>query len=192
MYQPEEIKKIEKTINLYLESMPPFGEFTLQDVATNGIEPLLFESFLGYDNNHSKAYNYMYEQGFLIKRHDIKINGIEYVQLTDKGRQLKEIGSIEGYNEHLKIQNDKALEKEILSDRLSQSSLLSNQVNLLIAIGVTVSAVYYIFGLFDFYEKHTLNTQMYEYFLTGLGVGIVGTLLIIYLIKILWQKMCKK
>lgn len=56
---------------------------------------------------------YLVSNGFAINRHDIKVDGVLYRQLTDKGRELKDCGSIEEYNQRIE-QRKKEIEDEYL------------------------------------------------------------------------------
>ncbi len=117
--------------------------------------------------------NYLVNRGFAVNRHDIKDSRGTHRQLTDKGRELKECGSIE---EYYKRQEDK-LAKEEAAERGRQLLEKRNDylylINLSIAVGTVVVGVYTFFQMFEFYEKHLFDWQLAAYFLSGLGLGLL-------------------
>src|ERR1700679_187060 len=101
-----------KLLNLTMQYLPLYGEFDF------------FEKMKMIDNNHVETVmqiytgtqqlyicDYLVENGFAFRRRDLGTN-YTYIQLTSKGRFLKECGTIEDYNEHLKRESDKALKNE--------------------------------------------------------------------------------
>jgi hypothetical protein len=90
-----------------------------------------------------EAMNYLIFEGFVINRHDIRPLPNEvvvipklYRQLTDKGRQLKEAGSIEAFNLVAENNNRKMMLQDQRSERLYW-------INFWIAVGAIVAALYY-------------------------------------------------
>lgn len=86
--------------------------------------------------------------------------------LLDKGRKLKDCGSIQEYFKM--IQNE-----EQLRNHLNQTVLRNYYINVCLAVSTGVAAVYYLFELFDFFQTHSLNWQHTAYFLSGLGTGLL-------------------
>jgi|GEM_PF-4997964 hypothetical protein len=142
----------------------------------------------------SAAAMYLVEQGFAINRHDINADNVIYRQLTDKGRMLKECGTINAYNQLLSAQKEeeaKEIEWRKETSRRQhhlaevQADLSKNQlhVNIWIALSTAVGAVYGFFQLTDFYSQHSLNLQHCAYFLSGFVLAVIAMLLIRLLMK---------
>ena len=92
---------------------------------------------------------------------------------------LKEKGSIDNYRQA--IQNEvlqKKSEKEYLEGLTTRQFQLTEQqaiytqrsylVNFCIAVATVIAGIYYIFSLFDYYQKHSLNWQFAAYLYVGL------------------------
>ncbi len=82
--------------------------------------------------------------GFIINRHDIKVEGKIYRQLTDSGRELKELGSMESYK---RVQQEKAA-KILADDDHRAMEVLRNKrlyyVTWSLAISTAIAALYYL------------------------------------------------
>ena len=161
-----------KLLELTMQYLQPYGNFDF------------FEKMKLIENNHyetvTKIYtgtqqlyicDFLVENGFAIRRKDVNPNGTE-IQLTDKGRDLKDDGSLPLYLTHVRtLQSDRKRE--------SQRNEYQYWVNVSIAISTGVAAVFYVFGIFDFFEKHHLNWRYVAYF----SSGVVSTLLIWLIVK---------
>lgn len=172
------------------------GEEQLQNLADAfNSKKRIIDEYEGRKKNE-EILQFLVGEGFAINRHDIGDKTILYRQLTDKGRELKECGSIEAY--HAKIDLLRAGEEEERTWRKEtsrrqhrlaekQMELSQNQyiVNIWIALSTGVVAVLGFFQMFDYYYKHTLNWQMIAYFSTGLGVGLLIWLIVWQLLKLL-------
>jgi hypothetical protein len=75
--------------------------------------------------------------GFVINRHDIKAEGKIYRQLTDRGRELKEMGSMEAFNLYVESRNRRKRLQDQRTERLYW-------INFWIAVGAISAALYYI------------------------------------------------
>jgi len=75
--------------------------------------------------------------GFIINRHDIKTEGKIYRQLTDRGRELKELGSMEAFKLHVANDNRKKMLQDQRINRLYW-------INFWIMVGALGALVYYI------------------------------------------------
>lgn len=120
---------------------------------------------------------YLVNNGFAVNRHDIKEEGKIYRQLTDKGRKLKELGSIAAYNDY----TEKSNRKTVLQDRRVGYLYW---INFWIAVGTVVVGVYTLFQMFDYYKTHRLNLQHLFYFLTGALSGVISTIIVVQILKI--------
>jgi hypothetical protein len=136
--------------------IPPYGEYNLDSIE----EQMKAIAFIlegrdvpkftvhpeGYREQQLKEYEeglkYLVDYGFATNRYDIKVEGKIYWQLTDKGRLLKEIGTMEGFRHH-ELQE----KKEGISRKFRERN--SYIVTLSIAVSTFVSAVYYFFQLYD-------------------------------------------
>lgn len=126
---------------------------------------------------------YLIMHGFIINRHDIKHPDKIYRQLTDSGRKLKELGSLEAYNKHVE-----ELEKEKERIKLREKGLYN--INRSIAAGAIVAAIYYITDLLKSFGKIkywppflSVSTSIFIFIF-----GIIGGIIIAILIKELKSK----
>ena len=80
---------------------------------------------------------YLIENGFIIERLDIKSSSNPYYQLSDRGRELKNIGNLNSF--YLK-------EKETISEKYRQGrrDIYLFWVNFWIAVGAVFASLYYI------------------------------------------------
>jgi hypothetical protein len=93
------------------------------------------------------------ENGFAIKRKDIDPTK-SLVELTERGRWLKEQGSIESYKkyqEQKKIR--KAYEEQERQDAIERNKQI-NRLTSWIAIFTGISAIYYIFEIMQWLFHH--------------------------------------
>lgn len=139
------------------------------------------------------VFEYLVKEGFAINRHDIKVQNKIYRQLTDKGRELKECGSIEAYNERnkkkllaaeteAKFAKASLRNQDLLNQTLHTYTHRQYNVNVWIAISTCVTAILGIFQLSEFYQKHFFVWLPFVYFISGLGFGIL-LLLIVLLVR---------
>lgn len=168
--------KEEKTLltNELLSRFPLYGEFEMlyihpseiidastfldpqNDILARTLESLARQRIIQETyQNETQIIQELIFGGFIINRHDIKVEGKTYRQLTDKGRELKEQGSLEAYE---KLQRDKKdaifaendrLEKLENAQRESQNKM--NTLTFVIAVGTTVAALYYLKELLTYF-----------------------------------------
>lgn len=118
-------------LNSKIASIPDYGEF---EFAIKYADYIIFQAsdFIGLSEAEAKAkkediieqnqflrvshqemvknervVQFLIDGGFAVNRHDIKVPGKIYRQLTDKGRELKEAGSMDNY-----LQKISAIERE--------------------------------------------------------------------------------
>jgi hypothetical protein len=152
-------------IPILIQEIPPYGEFELQMPQPKpNVDAIPFsinmpdEQFLNSIRNsitaHQKEYEenlkalqfdeavvqYLVLEGFAINRHDIKATGKIYRQLTDEGRNLKKLGTLEKYRD---VQRKLQEERDILWSRDRKMYL----INFWIAVGAVATIVYYIFEI---------------------------------------------
>lgn len=149
-----ESDKIELT-NELLSRIPPYGEF---DFDYDEIKPVINntpveEMIKSVAENVKKQNKLIYEieilqelvfNGFIINRHDIKLHDRIFMQLTDMGRELKYLGSIEAY----KKEQDKKTTNFIADKQDKANEAKRNKwgfrITFSIAISTGFAAVYYI------------------------------------------------
>lgn len=154
-----------KRIPVLIQEIPPYGEFELQvpqpkpniDVipfSINMPDEQLLDSIRNNITAHQKEYEksletlqfdeavvqYLVLEGFAINRHDIKTTGKIYRQLTDEGRNLKKLGTLEKYRD---VQRKLQEERDILRNRDRKMYL----INFWIAVGAVATIVYYVFEI---------------------------------------------
>ncbi len=150
-------EEIIERIPLIIEVIFPYGEFTLEPIVprTQVVNINIFGSdeeergkvltaikemdarimHVNLANDEiEEILQYLIAEGFIINRHDIKQNGKIYRQLTDNGRKLKELGSINAY---LTYQED-AKRKREQRDKMADQQ---HYFNKWITIGTIVTAV---------------------------------------------------
>ncbi len=214
-----------------IEAIEPYGEFILVcpapklgsiTMGTTGSKEIPKEvrrSMIELDKQIIRQYeankrqedvlNYLVNRGFAINRHDIKDGRGTHRQLTDKGRELKECGSIEAYKakitavreadeaerkwreETSRRQHQLAIEQAELSKQ--QAILNKNQlfVNICIAVATFVAALYSSFQILDFYEHHYVAWREAAYFASGLVLAFL-LLLVGWLLKRIFRKISKR
>ncbi len=98
-----------------------------------------------------ESLQYLVDNGFAFNRHDIKVEGKIYRQLTDKGRELKEYGSIEEYNRIQKLKEDKIISdiaKQAMEAQRNDNEYLRNKYQFWVTVSIGVStglaALYYM------------------------------------------------
>lgn len=157
---------IETDISLLLSYVYEYGTFYSQviywqetrDVLENGItktvsyEGVLFDQ--GYVN---KLLHYLIGNGFATRRFDVEIKGKDFiVNLTDRGRRLKELGSLDA------LMKAEAADrrKENLQD---QRALNAHYIQLLLMIWTGIAAVYYILMILVEGPKHRIWYKYHLY-----------------------------
>lgn len=114
--------------------------------------------------------------GFAIQRFDIKPENELHIELSDKGKKLKELGSIAEFIKFHKNEQDNIRHQKLRDKYLFWIVLFG-------AIGTCISAVYDGAQMIEFYQKHSLNFQLACYFASGFGLG----LLMWFLSSLLWK-----
>lgn len=130
---------------------------------------------------------YLVQHGFAVNRQDISNEEHLYRQLTDKGRELKELGTLEAYNEKVsKQQEDKDEElawRKKSERRLANIAERQYQLNWLIAIATMVAGAQAVFQVIEFSAKRSFSLERFIYFILG-----ISTILVFLLIKALLRK----
>jgi len=131
---------------------------------------------------NEKTIEYLVGNGFAINRYDIKDTEKRYRQLTDKGRMLKECGSIAVYNsweqeekrrKDLRAQeNDTLRQTNIINGKIQQRLLT---INRWIVIGTIVQAISAFVMLFVGVLKNYHWSGSVEFW-TVLFVFLLGTI----------------
>jgi predicted transcriptional regulator len=132
--------------NELLSSMPAFGEFgIITHVARAKSERFLKEK---------DVISGLISEGFIINRNDLKADYKKYIQLTDTGRELKELGSMESYNRVQQARKDSILAD---ADHRATERLRSKYLYYLtwsIGISTGVAALYYLKELYVYFFEN--------------------------------------
>jgi len=126
---------------IYDKVVPPVTNTTAENMIKNVAESVRKQNMILAEQ---EVIQELVFGGFIVNRHDIKIEDKTYMQLTDRGRELKELGSMEAYGE---LQKQKAA---ILRAAAAQRAMEVKRngclfwITLLIAIATGFAAVYYI------------------------------------------------
>ena len=141
--------------NGLLSRIPLYGEFEIQ---FDDIPPLVNDDEIekvikkGAENlknaqrikNEQEIIQELIFGGFVINRHDIKVEGKLYRQLTDRGRELKELGSFVEYNRVQELKDAKILAKVSRKATEEKRNKYLFCISLSIAISTGLAALYYL------------------------------------------------
>ncbi len=182
---PAGIALMESHVGIVISYISPFGVWAVSTLTER------------VNQSHSQidvaaVLSHMADFGWLAYRFDVPLalldnphQEVVSLQLTDEGRILKALASVQAYQAYI---NDK-LENEVRRQRLNDILLESNIVNgtitrrlyysqVAIALATTAAALYYTAELFDFYESHLLSWLYAAYLVFGVLIGIpIGILL---------------
>ena len=139
----EEEKRI--LTNDLLSNVPAYGEFEIfnqyeryQGSDCGGDSDLSIRmNSLEQWKNTQVVIQELISSGFMVNRHDIKVESKVFRQLTDKGRLLKELGSMDAFNLHVQKDIDR---KHIQDQRLARMYW----INFCIAVATGCAAIYYL------------------------------------------------
>jgi hypothetical protein len=128
----------EKELNIRIKKLIqdafPYGEFQIVPDAKK-----LKDEYRKY----VEAMKYLVQEGFAINRNDIKDGRKIFRQLTDKGRLLKECGTMEEYHRQILIDKN---HKIAYADRQATEALRNKYhfyITLSIGFSTLVAAIYY-------------------------------------------------
>lgn len=182
-----ENKEIIGRIPEMISRFPFYGEFTYEfipnkppiyninflnpndDEESKKIKEWIEKSGIGEQKRHNEfirhlgTIQYLIDNGFVINRHDIKVEGKKFLQLTDMGRELKNMGTLEKYNETQELKQ-KAIKDEQTyrnQERLRNIRLFEiaeNQywTNILLCVWTGLAAFYSLIQIFDWLVKNSL------------------------------------
>jgi len=130
-------ERLISAVNFLIQRFPNYGIYIIDPRLTvtddNG-------KVIIYPKDTSEVVQYLVDEGFSVIRYDAFeiINDKEKLprELTDRGRKLKELGSIEAFTKY-------HMDEEQLKYLLNHTVLRSYYVNLCIALGTSMAAVYY-------------------------------------------------
>jgi hypothetical protein len=128
-------------LDLTLEHIPSNAEFVFIEkmkLIDNDYADLVRKAFTA--EQHLNITDYLYDYGFANKRKDLNPNGT-VIQLTDKGRELKECGSLLDY--HRKISNDRI--RQLQTEQLEL--LRSKRETVLYRLTIWISASTVVMGI---------------------------------------------
>ena len=121
-----------KVVNINLSDK----EVDIRKTVFDGINKPIIEEHIEYVKDEC-VLDYLVQNGFAFNRHDIKDRGKLYRQLTDKGRKLKELGSIKAYAYY----EEECLKMEV-RQRVRDEYLY--WIQFWIAVGAVSAAIYYL------------------------------------------------
>jgi hypothetical protein len=90
-----------------------------------------------------EALQYLVDEGYAINRHDINSPDMLYRQLTDEGRKLKSLGTLEKYAKFLALQEQKIQDDADQKAREVRRNIILFWVTIFIGVSTTVAAIYY-------------------------------------------------
>lgn len=178
---------------------PHFGEFLIKgDDAISSDKPQMVAAHKQQLKDED-VLQYLVKEGFAYNRHDVVIDKtVLYRTLTERGRKLKELGSIGTFGKWETSEKTKEINRVIENDNLRQTNILSGKIqrNLLsinrwIAVAGIVAALYYLTLIVDYYsaliyKKYPLyygkSVTVYLLLLGGL-IGACTTITLIQLRK---------
>lgn len=127
-----------KIISQMMAEFPPFGDHEIVYESDNAV---LVQK--GKD-----TVQYLIDYGFIINRYDLNKDDKRYMQLTEKGRELKDIGSIDSY---MQVQNENADRIKANNDRKEMEVRRVGYlywISLSIGISTAIAAFYYLLEIF--------------------------------------------
>jgi len=166
-------------VDFILKRMPDYGDFTIKSLLGNGgaLDSTLENFGITTEQNRIEIANYLTSNGYAITTRQ-NIPQIGYIELTDKGRKLKALGSIQKYLDYSISELGKVdrIEKENAKMARRTLDLMEQQVwiNIVIAIGVIIAAAYYIIQIQDGQPKAhpCFSIVLKVALLTLIGIGI--------------------
>ena len=171
-FSKEEWDILKQDISVIITNISPFGIWIVDE--TN---PVIAKGVFTFDRVNTLI-SYLTDYGHAIYRLDLISNpNIEhyvYIQLTDAGRELKALGSIDLYNDHLYQKSQDKFNLENDRKRDFQRNEYQFVVNVCIAIATGVAALYYIWQfLKEYWSDYEFSTPRFCLFLLGIFTGIL-------------------
>lgn len=145
-------------IKMLISKFPMYGEVDTVSMAftkTNLHNGYLTELMESFDNAKHKdeAINSLISEGFIINRDDISTQTQKIRQLTDKGRKLKEMGSIEIYQKEQDKKKKDATDTAEREAKADQRDVYHFWVTVLIGISTAITAIYYGIEIYKHFSK---------------------------------------
>ena len=96
-----------------------------------------------FDTNYvALLCQYLFDNGFAIARHDIIFENKVYFELTDRGRKLKECGSVESFNAYeLAYKNE--------AEMVKRREINLYRISLGLLISTAAAALYYLMEILN-------------------------------------------
>ncbi len=182
-YQNASIKSTEEEIIARIPQVIgkafPYGSFNLQldtsILAANEYsddQKIIIKNAYNQVGQEIEVIMYLIKEGFAINREDLSDKGKSFQQLTDRGRLLKECGSLQEFNRVNAIQ-------ESQKDLLNQTVVRNYYVNLCIAISTGVAAIYYIIEITKHHISNVNINILTTFFIFIAGMLSCGILILI-------------
>lgn len=177
----EELQEINNDVSVFLSYISPFGIFFVKSIQLRMIEKDTRFTFERINTiiSHLKDY------GFIVYRFDDMEVGLS-IELTERGRILKALGTIDDFNKYTEERMLQELRRQQLSDRLLESNIINGSltkrlyyVNIAIAVATAVAALYYLLSIqYLLKDKNpALYNTAYPYWVTGcMALGTTGIL----------------
>jgi len=185
---------IDSYINGWLPYLPLYGEFTPPDkpIKTGdlSVDILVSKDYIIRNAFEKQALINLTSRGFIFRRFDVQKDGKDFYSLTERGRKLKETGSINRFYEweNSEIEREKEIRRlndELLKSNLSngkiQSSLLTINrwiavSSVAAAVAALIAAIYYISELMK--SQNSVKAIEILTFLVVFLFGIIGGIII--------------
>ncbi len=163
-------KKFESEVCSFLEYIMPYTVYPQKDLFDK-------DNKLIHKQEDVKEYNlYLTGHGFAYFRHGESDKWI-VCELSDKGRKLKELGSIELFKQWQESEKLKEEKRQALQDKILEINVLSDKretrmfiLTSLIAVGTGVAAFYY---LLEIRKDYNFNLNYFAWFTFGIVIGVL-------------------
>lgn len=172
-----------------LSFFPYYGDFSLinkiEEVSvTINMNPDLKTKFDSLYNDGIHIYEYMVDNGFAIKRNDSPEALYTQIELTERGRNLKKLGSLLAFQKNeVQAELDLRLAADLKRTETERSKF-QFYISVSLAISTGVAAVYYLLEIFDYLGVHHLNRIRLAYYLAGVVSSLVVSIAIYLLGKV--------
>lgn len=154
----KEIKKLHPTIHI------EYNESYREQM----IKKLVGDGYMEYEEKTGICQITL--EGILFKQSGAYIHQTKQIQLKEEQRkeELKYQKQLESTNSKLATEQTIMIGKQTdIQEAMKRLTKWITVGTIVAAIGAIIAAIFYIFSLFDFYEKHTSKFQFICYFLTG-------------------------
>jgi hypothetical protein len=140
-----------KILDLILEYIPFYGEFNLSEkvnlIKKDKLEDIK-KNLTNPDEQFRSIKDFLVEHGYAIKRNDVLPNET-FIELKERGRWLKEQGSMRSYLDYQKQKKEKARHESEERLRAIERNKQMNKLTSWIAISTGMAAIYYLLEILN-------------------------------------------